>query len=100
MHRWRGIFRLGDPREGFLDRIEKERVRCKQQQESRIMNIFDKLTNFLREVYSEMKKVSWPSRQETVKYTLIVIGVSLAVAFFLGGLDFIFTWVLDKFILR
>ena len=62
--------------------------------------MLEKLTNFLREVYSEMKKVSWPTRQEIIKYTLIVIGVSLAVAFFLGGLDFIFTWALDEFILR
>ena len=63
------------------------------------MNIFDKLVKFLKEVRQELKKVSWPSRQETVKYTLIVIGVSLAVAVFLGGLDFLFAWTLEKFVL-
>ena len=45
-----------------------------------------------------MKKVNWPTRQQTTRYTLIVIGVSLAVAMFLGGLDFIFTIILNKFI--
>jgi preprotein translocase subunit SecE len=62
--------------------------------------LFAKLTKFLKEVRVELKKVSWPSRQETIKYTLIVIGVSLAVAVFLGGLDFLLTWAFQKFILK
>ena len=53
----------------------------------------------MKEVRSELKRVSWPSRQETIKDTLIVIGFSLAVAAFLGGLDFLFTWLLEKFII-
>jgi len=64
------------------------------------MAILNKITQFLKEVRQELRKVSWPSRQETIKYTMIVIGVSLAVAIFLGGLDFLFTWALQKFILK
>lgn len=60
----------------------------------------NKITTFLKEVRQELKKVSWPSRQETIKYTLIVVGVSAAVAIFLGGLDFLFVWALNKFIIR
>ncbi|PIQ98365.1 MAG: preprotein translocase subunit SecE, partial [Candidatus Nealsonbacteria bacterium CG11_big_fil_rev_8_21_14_0_20_39_9] len=56
-----------------------------------IKNIPTKIITFLKEVRLEMKKVNWPTRQETLKYTLIVIGVSVAVAVFLGTLDFIFT---------
>lgn len=63
------------------------------------MNFFSKITTFLKEVRLEMKKVNWPTRQQTVRYTLIVIGVSLAVAAFLGALDFIFNTLLTKFIL-
>jgi len=62
-------------------------------------NLLPKITTFLKEVKVELKKVNWPTKQETIKYTLIVIGVSLVVAIFLGGLDFIFTWLIDKFIL-
>jgi len=62
------------------------------------MNIFGKLINFFKEVRTEMKKVNWPTRQETFKYSMIVIGVSLAVAAFLGGLDFLFSIVINKFI--
>jgi preprotein translocase subunit SecE len=64
------------------------------------MNPINRLTAFLKEVRLEMKKVNWPTRQETLRYTLIVIGVSLGVAFFLGALDFIFNTSLTKFILQ
>jgi len=47
----------------------------------------------------EMKKVNWPGRKETVKYTFIIVGVSLIVAAFLGGLDFVFSLLLNRFIL-
>lgn len=63
------------------------------------MNIFGKITTFLKEVRLEMKKVNWPTREETLRYTLIVIGISLAIAFFLGGLDILFQFIIEKFIL-
>ena len=63
------------------------------------MKILNKIFTFLKEVKLEMKKVNWPTKKETVKYTLIVIGVSIAVAVFLGGLDFVFTVIINKFIL-
>lgn len=58
-----------------------------------------KIITFLKEVKLEMKKINWPTKQETLRYTLIVIGISTAVAIFLGSLDFIFTTLLSKFIL-
>lgn len=62
------------------------------------MEIISKITTFVKEVRVEMKKVNWPTRQETLRYTLIVIGASAAVAIFLGGLDFLFPWILNKLI--
>ena len=59
----------------------------------------EKLVRFLKEVYLELKRVTWPSRQQTIKYTLIVIGFSAAVALFLGGLDYIFAEVIKRYIL-
>ncbi|MDP2930554.1 MAG: preprotein translocase subunit SecE [bacterium] len=64
------------------------------------MNIFNKITNFLRESWLEGKKINWPTRQEVLKYTLIVIGISVALAIFLGGTDVIFTSLLNKAILQ
>ena len=64
-----------------------------------ITSLPSKAINFLKEVRIELKRVTWPSREDTIKYTLIVIGFSLAVAAFLGGLDFLFTWLLERFVL-
>ena len=63
------------------------------------MNIFAKLRTFLKEVYIEMRKVNWPTRKEALKYTVIIIVVSIAVAAFLGSLDYIFTTILNRYIL-
>ena len=35
-----------------------------------------------------MKKVTWPTRRQTINYSLLVIGISLAVAAFLGVADY------------
>jgi len=51
----------------------------------------NKLTNYLKESVAEMKKVTWPTKKETYNYTLLVIGISIGVALFLGLLDAIFT---------
>jgi preprotein translocase subunit SecE len=57
-----------------------------------------KLTNLLKDVGSEIRKITWPTRRETIKYTLIVIGISVVVAMFLGGFDFIFVRLMERFI--
>ena len=57
-----------------------------------------KIINFIKEAREELKKVSWLSREKTIKYTGIVIGVSLAVAIFLGILDMVFSNVMGKLI--
>jgi preprotein translocase subunit SecE len=47
-------------------------------------------SNYIKSSIAELKKVSWPTKKETYKYTTIVIAISLFVAAFLGGLDFVF----------
>lgn len=54
--------------------------------------------NFLKEVRSEIQKVTWPTRNETVTLTIIVITISLLVGIYLGGLDLLFTEML-KFLI-
>jgi len=50
---------------------------------------------FLLQVIEELKKVTWPTRQEIVRLTATVILVSVIVGVFIGGLDFIFTSLLQ-----
>ncbi len=59
-----------------------------------------KIFAFIKEARIELKKVNWPSRQQTINYTLIVIGVSIAVALFLGGLDYLFSYILKSFVIK
>lgn len=60
----------------------------------------NKFVQFVKEAKTELNRVNWPTKQQTINYTLLVIGVSLAVAFFLGGLDFIFEYLLRVFVLK
>ncbi len=60
----------------------------------------NRIFSFLRDVRGELAKVNWPTRSQTVRYTLVVIGISLALAVFLGVLDFVFTYALDKIFLE
>jgi preprotein translocase subunit SecE len=62
--------------------------------------MINKLKTFLQESYQELKRVNWPTKQETIRYTIFVIGVSLVMAVFLGLLDFAFLQALERFILK
>jgi len=51
--------------------------------------MLQKIRDFFQEVSVELKKVSWPTRQQTVNATVVVIVVSFIVAFFLGMVDIV-----------
>ena len=53
---------------------------------------------YLRDTVSELKQISWPTREQTLKLTLIVIAVSILVAVYIGALDFSFTTLLAKLV--
>ena len=53
-----------------------------------------KIINFLKEVQEEMGKVTWPTRNQTIKMSLLVVAVSIIFGVFLGALDFLLTKVL------
>jgi len=59
-----------------------------------------KITSYLHETKEELIRVSWPNRQVVLKHTMLVIGISLAVALFLGGADLLFTYGLTAILNR
>ena len=65
----------------------------------KILQFPKKIINFLKEVKEEMGKVNWPNKKEVFKNTLIVTGISVVLAAFLGGLDFLLTNLPKKLIL-
>ena len=50
---------------------------------------------FLQEVRGELRKVTWPSRQEVYSTTLVVIATSIFFGFYLWGLDLVFSRALS-----
>ena len=56
----------------------------------------EKILNFFRDVAKEMEKVTWPSREELMESTKIVIIVTLVIALFTWGVDTILSEVLKR----
>ncbi len=54
--------------------------------------------NYFKEVRAEMKHVSWPTRNQAVVYTIVVVAVSFATAAYLGVWDFVFTNIVKQII--
>jgi len=52
--------------------------------------LYTKLKNYLKEIYLELKKVSWPARKELIGSTAVVIFLSIIVAIIIGILDYIY----------
>lgn len=57
-----------------------------------------RLFQYFKESKEELKKVTWPSKQEVTKYTLVVIVLSLVIAGFFGGFDWLLNLGLEKLI--
>jgi len=57
--------------------------------------MFQKISKFLREVKTEMSKVSWPSRDELKGQTWIVILLSIFLSLFIFIVDHILSWLLN-----
>ena len=60
----------------------------------------NKLVLYAKTSYEELKKVTWPTREETVKYTLMVLGLSIGVGVFFGIVDYALTFGLEKILLK
>jgi preprotein translocase subunit SecE len=59
------------------------------------MQFVTRIKTFVREVLAEFRKVTWPTRQELVNSTTIVIVVTVVLAFFLGGVDIVLSWIVE-----
>jgi len=55
-----------------------------------------KIKAYFKGVISELKKVSWPTRKEAMRLTIVVVGVSIVFAALVGLLDLLFTYAIQK----
>jgi len=49
-----------------------------------------------RDIVGELRKVTWPTRQEATRLTILVIAVSLAMGLLLGAVDLIFSGLMSR----
>lgn len=55
---------------------------------------------WVSDIFSELKKVTWPSREETTYLTMVVIVVAVVSGMALGAVDIFFSWLVDSLLLR
>ncbi|HNP75023.1 MAG TPA: preprotein translocase subunit SecE [bacterium] len=56
------------------------------------------LAQYVKDSKNELKKVTWPTKKEVKQHTILVIGISLGVAAFLGIVDYLLTVALGRII--
>jgi len=66
-----------------------------QEQLSKARDVVPRSVTFMQEVWAELKKVHWPSRQETYAATAVVLTVVGVVGLYLGTVDFIISQLLQ-----
>lgn len=57
-----------------------------------------KISSFLKQVVSEMRKVSWPKRKELTRYTVVVLVTVIFMAVYFGVADFGISKFMDWYI--
>jgi len=57
------------------------------------------LQSYIKDTKGELKHVTWPTREQTINFTIVVIGLAVFVGALLGAFDFVFTALLKMFIL-
>lgn len=57
-----------------------------------------KISNFLKQVVSEMRKVSWPKRKELTRYTIVVLVTVVFMSVYFGVTDFGISKLMDWYV--
>ena len=60
--------------------------------------LFNKSSTFLKEVNMEMSKVTWPTKNEIISYTVVVLVTVIIIAIIIGIEDFFLGKLLDQFL--
>jgi preprotein translocase subunit SecE len=64
------------------------------------IEMLTRVREFTQDVLVEFRKVTWPSRQELINSTVVVIVVTVVLAFFLGGVDIGLTKLVERILHR
>ncbi|MGC8785749.1 MAG: preprotein translocase subunit SecE [Armatimonadota bacterium] len=54
---------------------------------------FERIRRFLNDVWIELKRCEWPTREQVVRSTMIVLGFIAVMSVYIGALDVLLSWV-------
>lgn len=74
---------------------DKKQVRMTQEVQPE-----NRFVQFYRETTAELRKVVWPTRDEAIRLTGIVVAVVVAMSIFLGAIDYALTQILRLILVR
>lgn len=60
----------------------------------------NRLISFFTEARAEFAKINWPTAQETVRMTAVVVVLSIGIATFLGAVDYALLYALNNYLLQ
>ena len=60
--------------------------------ESKIQKSKNFIVSYVQESFEELRKVTWPTKNQAVKLTFLVLGICLVTAVFIGAIDFVFSY--------
>ncbi len=86
----REMRRLQEREERLQKKQGKRRPQKRPQKAQEQLGFFARIRRFLKEVRVELKRVSWPTREQMVAFTTVTVITSTAVTLFVFGLDFVF----------
>jgi preprotein translocase subunit SecE len=62
------------------------------------MEYVDKAKDYFKDVVAELKRVTWPSKKDTIAATWVVIATVILISLGLGIVDVIFAWLIKRFL--
>lgn len=60
----------------------------------------NKFIKYIKATMVELRQVSWPTRQQALMYTALVIAISAIVALYVGAFDYLFSQIISLIIAR
>jgi preprotein translocase subunit SecE len=60
----------------------------------------NRLISFFTEARAEFDKINWPTAQETLRMTVVVVVLSIGIAAFLGAVDYGLLYVLNNYLIQ
>ena len=61
-------------------------------------NRFGNISRSVKEIYAELGRVTWPTKEETIRLSIIVVSISIVIGLFLGVIDMAFSKIIAFFI--